>query len=170
MQRVERTEEVPYTPGEMFALVADIERYPEFLPGCKGSRVVRDFDDGVEGELKVGYGPFSATFTTRAWYRPDEAIELRLVKGLFASFEGAWRFEPLPSGGTRVSFRFQFEFGEGAAAGALKIVFGRLVENLRTAFENRARDLYGPRSAPATRVVQGKGRGGRDPGTSEDDP
>ena len=110
MQLVERSALVTYTAAQMFALVNDVARYPEFLPWCTDARV----EDGAAGEriatLKVARGVLRTEFTTRNTLRQDEQIQMKLLHGPFRDLQGEWRFEPIGSRGSRVHFRVEFEF------------------------------------------------------------
>jgi ribosome-associated toxin RatA of RatAB toxin-antitoxin module len=110
MQLVERSALVTYTAAQMFALVNDVARYPEFLPWCIGARV----EDVSEGErvasLKVARGVLRTEFTTRNTLTQDERIHMKLLHGPFRDLTGEWRFEPIGTRGSKVYFRVEFEF------------------------------------------------------------
>jgi ribosome-associated toxin RatA of RatAB toxin-antitoxin module len=98
MHTVKRSIVVPYNPSDMYNMVADIDRYHEFLPWCTRSRVLETKGDEVLGELHVGYGKVSTTFRTRNRNLPAERIEMRLDSGPFHTLEGSWTFEPSGEG------------------------------------------------------------------------
>ena len=137
---------VPYTAKEMFDLVADVNRYKEFLPWCQDSRVVkREKEDVVAAEIKVGYGPVHTTFATRNTHRTNQAIEMDLVEGPFEFLEGSWHFEPLPQEGCRLSLELRFEFAHSHLEAPFSQVFASAMDALVQAFRGRAEHLYGKR-------------------------
>src|SRR6202047_5447969 len=105
MQVVERSALVTYTAAQMFALVNDVARYPEFLPWCVGARV----EDVAAGEriatLKVARGVLQTEFTTRNTLQQDAQIHMQLMHGPFRDLTGEWRFELIGTGGSRGDFR-----------------------------------------------------------------
>lgn len=142
MHTVNRSAIVPYDPPDMYALVADIERYHEFLPWCTGSRVLEREGDEVLAELRVGYGKVSTSFRTRNRNRPGERIEMRLASGPFHTLEGSWTFEP-HDGGTRVGLELRFELAGELVDKALDRLFTHEAETLVEAFKKRATKLHG---------------------------
>src|SRR6202140_5479542 len=110
MQVVERSALVTYTAAQMFALVNDVARYPEFLPWCVGARV----DDLSPTErvavLQVSRGVLRTEFTTRNTLVQDAQIHMQLMHGPFRDLTGEWRFEAIGARGWRVPFRVEFQF------------------------------------------------------------
>src|ERR1700692_81686 len=109
MQVVERSALVTFTAAQMFALVNDVARYPEFLPWCVGARV--EDVSAVErvAALKVARGVLQTEFTTRNTLQQDAQIHMKLMHGPFRDLVGEWRFEPIGARGSRGDFRGQFE-------------------------------------------------------------
>ena len=85
---IQKSEVLPYTPEQLYSLVADIGRYPEFIPWCKKSRV-KECDKGVIAELVIGYGPVRTSFTTRNRNQPGKEIRVELLEGALEHLEGA---------------------------------------------------------------------------------
>ena len=145
MQVVERSALVTYTAAQMYALVNDVARYPEFLPWCVGARV----EDAPDGErlatLRVSRGVLRTEFTTRNTLTADSRIRMRLVHGPFRALSGEWRFEPIGTRGSRVSFRVDFEFKNQLTATAFNAVFEALCGTIVDAFAARAQKIYAPR-------------------------
>ncbi len=108
MPAIERSALVARPPGRMFDLVNDIERYPEFMPGCLSARVLSRSDSELVGRLCLGRAGVRQCFTTRNRLRRPESIEMELVEGNFARFRGRWRFEALGEAGCRVSLSMDF--------------------------------------------------------------
>jgi ribosome-associated toxin RatA of RatAB toxin-antitoxin module len=142
MQAVERSALVTYTAAQMYALVNDIERYPEFLPWCVGASVEDAAPEERVATLKVSRGVLRTEFTTRNTLTPDSRIRLRLVHGPFRDLEGEWRFEPIGSRGSRVNFKVEFEFKNRLTATAFNAVFESLCGTIVDAFVARAHKIY----------------------------
>jgi coenzyme Q-binding protein COQ10 len=148
MPEIKDSESVPYSAQQMFDLVADVDRYKEFLPWCRNSRILhREKDDVVVAEIQVGYGPIHTTFATRNTHRVNRAIEMDLVEGPFNFLQGTWRFEPEPGDGSRISLHLRFEFAHPHLEAAFNKVFESAMETLVQAFKDRGTELYGPSSS-----------------------
>ena len=142
MQVVERSSLVTHTAAQMFALVNDVERYPQFLPWCVGAHI-EDLS-AVEriAAVKVERGVLRTEFTTRNTLRQDEQIHMQLLHGPFRELTGDWRFEAIGTRGSRVSFRVEFEFKNRITAAAFNGVFESLCGSIVDAFVLRAREIY----------------------------
>ena len=95
MTTIERSALLPYAAEQIFALVADIERYPEFLDGCVGAEILEQRDNTVTASLKLSRAGLSHGFTTRNTLHPPERMALMLVDGPFETFSGEWTFRAL---------------------------------------------------------------------------
>jgi ribosome-associated toxin RatA of RatAB toxin-antitoxin module len=142
MQVVERSSLTTHTAAQMFALVNDVARYPEFLPWCVGARVQYVSPEESIAELKVARGVLRIEFTTRNTLRPDAQIQLQLLHGPFRDLTGEWRFEAIGARGSRVNFRVQFEFKNRLTATAFNAVFEALCGTIIDAFLARAQIIY----------------------------
>lgn len=138
---------VPYSARDMFDLVADVGRYPEFLPHCVALRVLsRDVESGsgvVMAEMVVAYGAFRERF--KSLVRLDRAmmtIEARYIEGPFRSLHNFWRFIELEEG-SEVDFVIEFEFNSFLLQAAAAAVFERAFEKMSDAFVARAHEVYG---------------------------
>jgi coenzyme Q-binding protein COQ10 len=142
---------VPFTPRQMFNLVADVERYPEFLPLCEGLRVKeRSRETGHEvlrAEMDVGYGALHETFTTRVTLDEETPrVSVEYVDGPFQYLDNRWAFEPAP-GGCTVDFYISYELKSLMLQLMVGAVFERAFRRFTEAFEQRAQHIYGvPRS------------------------
>ena len=137
-----------WQPVQMFDLVADVGRYPEFLPWCMSARVRSKTDTEVVADLTIGFGPFRESFTSRvALDRPRE-IRVRYERGPFRYLNNNWRFLP-DARGTRVEFFVDFEFRSRLLQSAIGVVYNEAVRRMVNAFLKRARDIYGPRGDAA---------------------
>src|SRR4051794_14928824 len=102
---------LPYTPQQIFALVADVERYPEFLPWCVACRITsRPSPTEFTADLAVGFKMVREQFSSRVVLAPYERIEVKYLKGPFQHLENVWHFAPAADGGTQVEFFLRFEF------------------------------------------------------------
>ncbi|HKR19117.1 MAG TPA: type II toxin-antitoxin system RatA family toxin [Stellaceae bacterium] len=135
---------LPYKAECLFDLVADIERYPEFLPWCVGARIRERRDDYILGDLLIGWRMVRERFTSRVHlYRPDR-IDVEYAEGPFKYLENHWKFIP-QNGGTLIDFHVDFEFRSRILTGVVETVFTEAVKRMVGAFEKRARQLYGER-------------------------
>jgi coenzyme Q-binding protein COQ10 len=141
---------VPYRPEQLFDLVADVGRYPEFLPWCVGARVRTRTENELVADLTIGFGPFRESFTSRVGLEHPERILVRYENGPFRYLRNQWLFEPHPHG-CLVDFNVDFEFRSRILQAAIGVVFNEAVRRMVNAFVKRARDIYGP--PPATLAV-----------------
>ena len=142
MQVVERSSLVTFTAAQMFALVNDVARYPEFLPWCIGTRVEEVSPAQRIATLKVARGVLQTEFTTRNELVQDSKIDMSLMHGPFRDLSGEWRFDPIGTRGSRVYFRVEFEFKNRVAATAFTSVFEALCGTIVDAFVARAQTIY----------------------------
>jgi coenzyme Q-binding protein COQ10 len=146
---------VGYSPMQMFDLVADVPRYPEFLPWCTAARVRRHEGPNVQiAELAIGFGPFHEKFMSRVTLSPDHMGGPRLdttgVEGPFKVLTSHWVFQPHPQG-TLIEFELSFEFRSLFLQQTVRLLFAEAVRRMVSAFETRAAQLYGrPIAQPAT--------------------
>lgn len=132
----------------MFALVADVERYPEFVPLCEKltvrSRRERDGRTVLVADMTVGYRAIRETFTTQVFLNPDgNTIDVKYLDGPFRYLTNEWRFEPLQGSGSMVHFFIDYEFKSRILAALMGAMFDRAFRMFADAFEKRADALYG---------------------------
>jgi coenzyme Q-binding protein COQ10 len=143
---------VAHSPAQMFDLVADVERYPEFVPLCEKLRIRRRApgEEGVEtlvAEMSVGYKQIQETFTSRvALDRPRSRISVEYVDGPFRYLENRWTFKPHERG-CEVEFYITYEFKSFALGLLMGAMFDRAFRKFAEAFERRADVVYGPPGA-----------------------
>ena len=139
---------VTHPPELMFALVADVEKYPEFLPLCEGLRVRRraQSGEGIEtlvADMSVGYKAVRETFTSRVSLdRPRLRIDVEYVDGPFRYMENRWTFRAA-GGGSEVEFYINYEFRSFALSMLMGAMFDRAFRKFAEAFERRADEVYG---------------------------
>ena len=145
MPTVNRSALVPYGVAEMYALVADIESYPEFLPWCAGATVHQRHGREIEASLDIVKGPIRQSFRTRNTLRPRRRIEISLVDGPFQRLDGCWRFTPYTEHACRVELELDFSFSSRIMQKLLNPLFSEIADSLVDAFCKRARQRYGRR-------------------------
>jgi len=134
-----------YTPEQLFALVADIERYPEFLPWCLAARIKKRRADLIVADLVIGFRIFRERFTSRVALDAPRRIDVTYAEGPVRRRNNHWVFERVP-GGCRIDFYVDFEFKSRLMQKVIEVLFSEAVRRMVGAFEKRAQDLYG---APA---------------------
>ena len=142
MQRVKRSVLVPYAAAQMFALVDDVERYPEFLPCCSGAWVLARRDGGKTARIDIDYHGVKAHFTTDNANEPDERIVITLNDGPFKQLQGEWRFRALAEDACKVEFELAYEFSTGLVETFVGPVFNHIASTFIDAFVRRAETLY----------------------------
>lgn len=145
MGAIRRSAVVPYSCREMYALVADIGAYPQFLPWCGGARVLRREEDVVEAAITIAYHGVHKTFTTRNLLQQDKMMEMRLVEGPFRHLHGYWRFTALEERACKIELDLEFEVANRLVAAVLNPVFSTIANQMVDAFHRRAVQLYGRR-------------------------
>ena len=134
---------VPYSPAQMFALVDDIETYPEFLPWCKSTRILLRTEDEVRATIELSKGGVEKAFTTCNRNQKNKMIQMHLIEGPFKRLEGFWRFDALGNDGCKVSLDLEFEFSSRMLGMVIGPVFSQIANSLVDSFQKRAVDVYG---------------------------
>lgn len=142
MTQVERSALVLHTAEEMFDLINDVERYPEFLPWCAKTEVVSRTDEELVATLFLSKGGLNYSFTTRNQLNRPTRMTLELVEGPFSSLSGVWDFKVLSDEASKVSLNLQFDFSGKIAAFAMSKVFNQVATTLVDAFVTRADQVY----------------------------
>ena len=147
MTTVNRSALVPYKAAQMYELVDDINRYPEFLPWCGSAEEHERTAEEVQASLTLQWKGLHKSFTTRNRLHPHKMIEIRLVNGPFKHLEGFWRFTPLIEHGSergcKVQLSLEFEFINHLMSLAFSKVFEQISQQLVSAFSARAAQVYG---------------------------
>jgi len=134
---------LPWSPEQMFDLVAAVDRYPEFLPWCLAARIRRREGEVFWADLVIGFKVFRETFTSRVATKRAEAIDVELAEGPFRHLVNRWRFHPHDEGGCRVEFHVEFEFRSRVLQAAIGALFDEATRRMISAFTKRAEALYG---------------------------
>lgn len=143
MRKVSRSALVPYSAEDMYALVEDVDSYPDFLPWCNDVEVHFRKGNVVEATLELHRSRISRHFRTRNTMRPTESMHLELVAGPFRHLCGSWQFQKLGEAGSKVSLHLEFEFDSRTLDLLIGAFFEETCNSLVDAFTRRAKDVYG---------------------------
>lgn len=143
MHAVRKSVLLPYSARQMFDLVERVEDYPQFLPWCGGTEVVRNDASGVLATILIDYRGLRQRFSTLNVHRPHEAISMRLRDGPFARLDGEWRFLALRDDACKVELVLEYAFARGVLGRALAPVFDQIARSFIDAFVRRADQIYG---------------------------
>ncbi len=141
------TRHLPYTAQQMYDLVGDVAKYPEFLPWCAAARIRRTYQAGegqvMEADLVISFKVFRERFGSRVTlFDAQKKIDTEYLDGPFKYMRSDWQFEDA-EGGCNVSFHVDFEFKNAVLQGIIGVVFNEAMHRIVRAFEQRAADLYG---------------------------
>ncbi|NUW66519.1 SRPBCC family protein [Vibrio coralliilyticus] len=142
MKQVSRSALVSFSAEQMFKLVNDVASYPEFLPGCSGSRVIESSGSAMVASVDVSKAGISKTFTTSNELISGEAILMNLVDGPFKTLKGGWFFTALDDKACKVELKLEFEFSSKMIEMAFGKIFNELTSNMVNAFTKRAKQVY----------------------------
>jgi len=149
---------LPYTPRQLFDLVADVERYPEFLPWCIAARITKRNGNVFYADLIVGFRMLREAFTSKVTLAPPEGagtsgrIDVTYLNGPFRYLNNHWIFDPVGEGACRIDFYIDFAFRSAFLQRVMGTLFNEAVRRMVGAFESRARQIYGaPATQPAAR-------------------
>jgi ribosome-associated toxin RatA of RatAB toxin-antitoxin module len=143
MRKVNRSALVPYTADDIYALVEDVDSYPQFLPWCNDVEVHFREGNVVEATLELHRGKLSKRFRTRNTMYPNDSMVLSLVGGPFKHLAGSWEFKALGDSGSKVSLQLEFEFESRSLDLIVGAFFEDACNSLVDAFTQRAAVVYG---------------------------
>lgn len=152
MPQHSETRRLPYRPEQMFDLVADIARYPEFLPWVSAARVRPDGSGTIIADLIIGFGGIKEKFTSRIVKQRPGRLSVDYVSGPLKFLRNDWTFEPDGPGGCRVGFCVDFAFRSRILEAVAGQVFDRALRHMIAAFEARAAQLYAPGAPGASGI------------------
>ncbi|RYF81279.1 MAG: type II toxin-antitoxin system RatA family toxin [Comamonadaceae bacterium] len=137
-----------YSAEQMYALVTDVAKYPEFLPWCDRARVIEEDASGMTAEVGLAFGGVRQSFTTRNTHVPGREVHMKLVKGPFSQLDGVWKFTPVGEEGAeasacRVELSLQYGFDNFALQALVGPVFDKVAASLVEAFVKRSEQVYG---------------------------
>jgi coenzyme Q-binding protein COQ10 len=134
---------VHYTQDQLFDLVADVDKYPRFLPWCLAARIRHRTANQLICDLTIGFGPFRESFTSRVTLDRPRRVNVKYESGPFRYLNNQWDFAPHDAG-TEVAFFVDFEFRSRILQAAIGVVFNEATRRMVNAFRKRAHDVYGP--------------------------
>ncbi len=146
MKRVQKSVLLWHSAAEMFALVTNVEHYPQFLPWCDRAAVLETTEAGVVAQVGMSIGGIRQSFTTRNTHVANERVDMALVDGPFSMLEGHWHFVPLGDGTQRackIEFTLDYNFSSQTLAALVGPVFDKIAGSLVDAFVKRADQVYG---------------------------
>lgn len=143
MPRHTETRVLPYSPEQLFDLVADVGRYQEFLPWVAATRIRSNSETEMVADLIVGFRALKETFTSKVRKARPHEIEIDYVEGPLKHLHNSWKFAPAPGGGTKVDFCVDFAFRNRLFEAIAGQMFDRALRRMIGAFEERANALYG---------------------------
>lgn len=140
---------LPFTPAQIFELVGDVARYPEFLPWCTGARIrekqVTPTGEVLVADLMIGFKMVREKFTSRVTLdRPKMRIDVEYINGPFKHLNNHWTFSPTAEGKCQIDFHLEFEFSSIVLQKLIGVLFHEAVRRMVAAFETRAHQLYQP--------------------------
>lgn len=134
---------LPYSQQQVFDLVSDVRKYPEFLPWCVGARVYNRKPTGFDADVMIGFKMFRERFTSRVSLKANESVDVDYIKGPMKRLYNHWRFVPQPDGGCLVDFEVDFEFSNRMLDEMIGGLFEKACHRMVSAFETRAQEIYG---------------------------
>ena len=149
MPRHSETRHLPYTPEQLFELVADVARYDEFLPWVVAVRIRSSSEEETVADLVVGFNAFKERFTSKVHKERPSRVCVDYVEGPLKYLHNEWKFEPAGDGGTNVHFSVDFAFKSRIFESLAGQMFDRALRRMTGAFEKRAEELYGSSSSSA---------------------
>ena len=141
MREVRRSAVVAQPQSRMYALINDVESYPQFVPWCTSSRVESRREREIVATLGVRFGLLKAEFTTRNELEPENRIRMHLLRGPFRLLEGEWLITPVESGGCRIECSMRFTFASSIAGALFEPFFEQTASSLVDAFVKRAHTI-----------------------------
>ncbi len=133
----------PYSPKQLFYMVADVEKYPEFLPWCRAARILERKDNVFLGELIISFAHITESYTSKVTLNPEAGtIDVVMVKGPFEHLTNRWQFNEA-KGGTNIDFALDFKFRSKILEKLIGGLFSKASAKMVDAFKARATALYG---------------------------
>jgi coenzyme Q-binding protein COQ10 len=153
MPSIRETRQLPYTAEQMFDLVADVGRYPEFLPWVVATRVRGRTEQGLEADMLVGFKAIREKFTSRVTLDRPRAVQVHYIDGPLRDLDNDWTFAPLSDGACELTFSVDFTFKNMMFEALAGQYIDRAFRKMVAAFEERAAALYGNNSSSADSVA-----------------
>ena len=142
MPRHSEHKHLPFSADQLFSVVSDVKRYPEFLPWCNGARVYNVKDGQFDADLIIGYKSFREHFTSRVSLSKPDKVYVDYLRGPLKRLYNHWHFLPQADGSCIVDFDVDLEFNSSVLEFAIQRYFGEATRKMVAAFEARAAELY----------------------------
>ena len=143
MPEISRSALLPYAAEQVYALINEVESYPQFMEGCVGAEILYRDETTMEARLDLAKSRFRYSFTTRNRLQPPSSVVMELVEGPFSTFTGEWTLLPLSDRACKVTLQLAFSLESRALALAAKALFNPMADNLVDSLVKRAHQLYG---------------------------
>lgn len=140
---IERSALMPYSAHQMYLLVNDVEKYPEFLPWCSETQLISSTDTEMVAKLVISKGPIKQYFITRNNLVTDKSVELNLQEGPFKKLHGLWTFNQLSSEACKIQLVMDFDYSNVIIKAALGPLFNKAATTMVEVFCQRAKQIYG---------------------------
>src|SRR5690554_3322527 len=141
--KIQRSAILPYPAQQLYQMVNDVERYPEFLPWCSETRLISADDTSMCAEVTASRAGLSHSFVTSNQLVPNERVEINLVKGPFKHLHGIWEFKQLSEAACKMSLELEFDYSGMLIKATLGTLFTHAANTMVDAFCQRAKELYG---------------------------
>jgi ribosome-associated toxin RatA of RatAB toxin-antitoxin module len=145
MALVEKSVLIEYSAAQMYALVENVSAYPEFLPWCGGTEILRKEGDVTRAAIVIDFRGIRQRFSTENRADPPRLIEMTLLDGPFRQLDGNWRFKALGDAACKIDFRLHYEFSSRLLEKIVGPVFQYIASTFVDAFVKRARQVYSSR-------------------------
>lgn len=140
---VERSALLPYSAHQLFTLVNDVTKYPEFLPWCNKTDLLEETQTSMRARLYISKGPIQQSFVTRNVMVPDQSIEINLEEGPFKQLQGLWTFNMLNDSACKINLTMDFDYNSILIKATLGPLFNKAASTMVDVFCQRAKQLYG---------------------------
>ena len=143
MTEIHKSALVLHTAEQMFDLINDVSRYPDFVPWCSKTQVITESEDEIQATLHVAKAGLHYSFTTRNRKKRPVYMDMALVEGPFSNFSAVWNITPLSDDACKVEFIMRYDFAGKLASLAMNKVFTSVATTMVDVFVERADQLYG---------------------------
>lgn len=133
---------LPYSKQQLFDLVLDVEKYPQFLPWCRAARILKRGENEFLAELVISFAHLSESYVSRVTFSAPETIDVALVRGPFEHLTNNWRFLACENGDTMIDFSLDFKFRSRMLEKLIGSLFSKATAKMVSAFKTRAEILY----------------------------
>ena len=143
MKKIVRSALLPFSADQVYHLVNDVARYPEFLPWCGGAEVLNASEYEMRAGVMITKAGIKQKFVTQNHLVPGRRIEMHLIDGPFKSLKGEWQFKPLDRDACKIQFEVEFEVSNGLLNLAIGPIFEQIASTMVDSFSKRAKQIYG---------------------------